>query len=169
MGCSFSVFGFFRAGEITVPSATAYDPSVHLAWGDVAIDSGNPPSKIRVFLKRSKTDQFGRGVTVFLGATGDELCPVAAIVSFAAVRGDAASSFFRFRDGTPLNKVGLWLAFEMPWFRRVFLRKTTPAIASALALQRRRPRLAYKIQPLNHWADGLVQPSCAISEGPVTL
>ena len=97
-------FGFFRAGEITVPSASAFDPSVHLAWGDVAIDAGNPPSKIRVFLKRSKTDQFGRGVTVFLGATGDELCPVAAIVSFAAVRGDAADSFFCFRDGTPLTK-----------------------------------------------------------------
>ena len=30
-------FGFFRAGEITVPSASAFDPLVHLAWGDVAI------------------------------------------------------------------------------------------------------------------------------------
>ena len=53
---------------------------MHLALGDIAIDSSNPPSKIHVFLKRSKTDQFSRGVTVFLGATGDEVCPVAAIV-----------------------------------------------------------------------------------------
>ena len=29
-------FGFFRAGEITVPSATAFDPAAHLAWGDVS-------------------------------------------------------------------------------------------------------------------------------------
>ena len=97
-------FGFFRAGEITVPSVSAFDLTVHLAWGDVSIDSGHPPSKIRVFLKRSKTDQFGRGVAVFLGATGDELCPVAAVVSFAALRGDAAGPFFCFQDGTPLTK-----------------------------------------------------------------
>ena len=30
-------FGFFRAGEIKVPSASAYDPSANLSWGDVAI------------------------------------------------------------------------------------------------------------------------------------
>ena len=78
----------------TVPSVSAFDPTVHLPWGDVAIDPGHPPSKIRVPLKRSKTDQFGRGVAVFLGATGDELCPVTAVVSFAALRGDAAGPFF---------------------------------------------------------------------------
>ena len=31
---------------------------------------------------------------MFLGVTGDELCPVAAIVSFAALWGDAAGPFF---------------------------------------------------------------------------
>ena len=49
--------GFFRAGEITVPSAAAFDAVVHLAWGDVSTDSVTPPSKIRFRLKRSKTDQ----------------------------------------------------------------------------------------------------------------
>ena len=97
-------FGFFRAGEITVLSVSALDPTVHLAWSDVAIDSGHPPSKIRVLLKRSKTDQFGRGVVVFLGATGDDLCPVTAVVSFAALRGDAAGPFFCLQDGPPLTK-----------------------------------------------------------------
>lgn len=29
-------FGFFRAGEITVPSASAFDSTSHLAWGDVS-------------------------------------------------------------------------------------------------------------------------------------
>ena len=74
--------GFFRAGEITIPSATAFDQTVHLAWIDVSVDPGHPPTRVRILLKRSKTDQFGRGVAVFLGATGDELCPVAGILSF---------------------------------------------------------------------------------------
>jgi hypothetical protein len=52
-------FGFFRAGEITVPSASAYDAAPNLFWGDVAI-SGDQ-LVVRVLLKRSKTGQFGRG------------------------------------------------------------------------------------------------------------
>ena len=59
-------FGFFRVGEITVPSVTAFDQAVHLAWGDMSTDAGSPPSKVRVFLKRSKTDQFGWGIAVWL-------------------------------------------------------------------------------------------------------
>ena len=32
-------FGFLRAGEVTVPSDTAYDESAHLNFADVAVDS----------------------------------------------------------------------------------------------------------------------------------
>ena len=97
-------FGFFRAGELTVPTASAFDAAVHLAWGDVAVDNADPPSMIRIFLRRSKTDQFGRGVEVFLGATGDEICPVAAIRAYVNRRGTAAGPFFRCADGSPLTK-----------------------------------------------------------------
>lgn len=96
--------GFFRAGEITVPSATAFDPAIHLAWGDVSTDSSSPLSRIRVFLKRSKTDQFGRGVEVWLGNTGDDLSPVQAVLTYVARRGSALGPFFRFEDGSPLTK-----------------------------------------------------------------
>ena len=78
----------------------AFDRAVHLAWGDVAVDSGHHPSRVRIFLKCSKTDQLGQGVA---GATGDEVCLVVAIMSFVALRGDAAGPFFRFRDRTPLK------------------------------------------------------------------
>ena len=40
---SLCFFGFFRSGELTVPSATAFDERFHLAWGDVAVDDSNPP------------------------------------------------------------------------------------------------------------------------------
>ena len=48
-------FGFFRAGEITVPSATAFDPAAHLAWGDVSSDNNHHPSVIR-FLSQAFKD-----------------------------------------------------------------------------------------------------------------
>ena len=59
---------------------------------------------VRVFLKRSKTDQFGRGTEVFLGATGDELCPVRAVSSYVAHRGTAAGAFFRTAAGMAVTK-----------------------------------------------------------------
>ena len=30
-------YGFFQAGEITVPSVQSFDPAIHLCWGDIAI------------------------------------------------------------------------------------------------------------------------------------
>lgn len=97
-------FGFFRASEITVPTGSAFDTAVHLAWGDVAVDSLTHPSKVRFFLKRSKTDQFGRGVEVFVGVTGDEACPVQAVIAYVHRRGKAPGPFFRLQDGSALTK-----------------------------------------------------------------
>ena len=97
-------FGFFRAGEKTVPSATSFDPAVHLAWGNVASDREYSPSVIHFYLKCSKTDQFSQGVSVYLGATDNDLCPVAAILEYVAIRGDSPGPFFRFADETPLTK-----------------------------------------------------------------
>ena len=97
-------FGFFRAGEITVPSVGGYDPAVHLSWGDVTTDHALNPTVIRVHLKRSKCDQLGRGVDVFVGRTGNDLCPVTAILRYTELRGNTAGPFFRFQDGQPLTK-----------------------------------------------------------------
>ena len=97
-------FGFFRAGELTVPTEASFDSTAHLAWGDVAVDEASPPSMVRVFLKRSKADQFGQGVAVFLGTSSNALCPVSAILAYVARRGDTPGVFFRFQSGSPLTK-----------------------------------------------------------------
>ena len=97
-------FGFFRAGEITVPTETSFDPAVHLAWGDVGVTNNSPSRKIRIFLKRSKTDQFGRGAAVWVGESGDNSCPVKAIVDYAKCRGSTPGPFFKLEGGTPLTK-----------------------------------------------------------------
>ena len=71
---------------------------------DVAVDDQESPSVIRIHLRRSKTDQFGRGVDIYLGATGDELCPVAALLAYLAVRGGEDGPLFRFRDCRALTR-----------------------------------------------------------------
>ena len=42
-------FGFFRAGEIIVPSLTSFEPTKHLAWGDVAVDDAMNLQALRVY------------------------------------------------------------------------------------------------------------------------
>lgn len=97
-------FGFFRAGELTVPSLAAYQKAKHLSWGDVSIDNPARPSAIRVFLRRSKTDQLGKGIEVFVGETGNDICPVAAAASYMVARGSKEGPFFMFKNGQPLTK-----------------------------------------------------------------
>lgn len=97
-------FGFFRSGEVTVPTLSGYQPSTHLSWGDVAVDSHNTPKMVQVKLKRSKTDQLGKGANVFVGRTQCQLCPVAAMLTYMANRGTKEGPFFTFQDGRPLTK-----------------------------------------------------------------
>ncbi len=97
-------FGFFRAGELTVPSDASYDPSVHLNFGDVAVDSLTKPSLVCIRLKTSKTDPFREGVDVFIGPSGDDLCPVKALAAYLVARGGRAGMLFHFRDGRLLTR-----------------------------------------------------------------
>ena len=97
-------FGFFRAGEITIPTVSGFDHSKHLAWGDVATDDVNNPQSLRVHLKRSKTDQLGKGIDIYIGKTDDPLCPVTAIMAYMAIRGPTPVAFFKLSNGHPLTK-----------------------------------------------------------------
>ena len=97
-------FGFFRSGEITVPTEKAYKPVMHLSWGDIAVDKAEEPKTLQVRLKRSKTDQLGRGAKILVGRTGCTLCPVAAVLGYIAARGNVEGPFFRFKNGNPLTK-----------------------------------------------------------------
>ena len=102
--CCTCFLGFLRSGEITVPSLQAYDSDGHLSVGDVALDSLSAPSVCQVHIKASKTDPFRKGVLVYLGASGDRLCPVAALAAYLVVRGQSPGPFFRFASGVPLSR-----------------------------------------------------------------
>ena len=49
---------------------------------------------VQVRIKQSKTDLFRKGVLVYVGRTGGELCPVAAMTAHLAIRGRAPGPFF---------------------------------------------------------------------------
>ena len=97
-------FGFFRLGELLLDRGWAYSHMTHLSWSDVAIDDCDEPTAIRIHLKQSKCDQFGRGVDVFVGRTGNEVCPVAAVLAYLAVRGSMAGPLFIDTQQQPLTK-----------------------------------------------------------------
>ena len=74
----------------------------------VSVDSRTKPSYIEVRIKASKTDVFRRGVTVYLGTTGNDLCPVTAVPSYMAsiqrLPTTGSGPFFRFSCGQPLTR-----------------------------------------------------------------
>ena len=43
-------------------------------------------------------------MSIFLGKTGNQLCPVAALAAYLAIRGSQPGPFFQFRDGHPLSR-----------------------------------------------------------------
>lgn len=97
------LFGFFHAGEITT-GVTSFNPTTDLAWSDVTIDNSASPQMLQIYLKRSKTDQVGKGVHIYVGRTGGELCPVTATLAYMASRGPSPGPFFKFQNDKPLTK-----------------------------------------------------------------
>ena len=102
--CCLAFFGFLRCGEFTMPSKTAYDPETHLALADVALDDKENPSVIQVTIKQSKTDPFRQGVQLYLGRTGNLVCPVNAILAYLAVRDSSPGPLFKLTDGSFLTR-----------------------------------------------------------------
>ena len=102
--CTLAFFGFFRLGEILLTTANQFDPKRHIAVGDVAVDSRQNPSLVRVHPKCSKTDQLRKGVDIYIGKTRDDICPVAAVLSVHAIRGQKPSPLFVCYDSPPCTK-----------------------------------------------------------------
>ena len=87
-------FSFCQSGEDTMEKETKYDPKTHLSFSDLAVDSAMIPLVILLNIKCSKTDQGRMGYQVVLGKTGDDLCPVSALLDYLARRGDRPGALF---------------------------------------------------------------------------
>ena len=102
--CFLCFFSLLRSGEICTPSDLSYDPSCHLSPGDISSNDPSHPSVLRVNIKQSKTDPFRHGVYIIVGATGESLCPVVAVLHYLTIRGMEAGPLFRFSDGRALTR-----------------------------------------------------------------
>jgi len=101
--CCLAFFGFLRCGEFTCPCLGAYSPTM-LSPTDIRVDSHVNPQCLAVHLRQSKTDPFGAGVTLYLGRTGEVLCPVTSVLAYLAIHQATPGPLFIFRDGTPLSR-----------------------------------------------------------------
>ena len=79
-------------------------PRTHLSLSDLSTDNNFNPSVISLKLKHSKTDQGRIGVKVVIGRTGDDICPVTALLAYLARRGPQPGALFICDDGSPLLK-----------------------------------------------------------------
>ena len=102
--CCMGFFGFMRAGEFTITHTNGFDPAASLGVGDIAVDSHHNPSSIQVSLKQSKTDPFRKGVSIYLGRTQADLCPVTAVLAYVAIRPSVGGPLFVFKDGGYLTR-----------------------------------------------------------------
>ena len=64
-------------------SEVKYNPVVHLSYANVAVDNATNPSTISIMIKASKLTNY---VKAFIGSTGNDLCPVIALMSYLAMR-----------------------------------------------------------------------------------
>ncbi len=75
-----------------------------MSYSDVAVDSRSNPQCLLVWLRHSKTDPFGVGVTIALGCTGGTLCPVASVLAYLAIRRNSPGPLFGMSNGSPLTR-----------------------------------------------------------------
>ena len=90
VACCLAFFGFLKVSEFTIPSDMQFDEEVHLCLDDISVDCRGNPLALRLRLKHSKTDPFRRGVSIYLGTTENNLCPVKGILPYLAMRGSCS-------------------------------------------------------------------------------
>ena len=97
---TFGFFGFLRVSEYTLTNRGRFDPTLHPTKSDITwVKDG-----LHFFIKKSKTDQVGRGTTIAMGHTHRASCPVVALQAyFEDCKAPPGSSLFHFRTGRPLT------------------------------------------------------------------
>ena len=64
-----------------------------------------PVPALQFVMKRSKTDPFARGMTLYIGPATPQYCPVVAMVDYLSrSKPPVLQPLFRFKSGTPLTR-----------------------------------------------------------------
>ena len=96
-----------RSGELTVPTGSIFDCTIHLIPRDITVDDLQRPTMLKIHVKSSKTDPTRKGVDLLVGRTGNSLCPVVAMLRYLSMRGIDDGPLFREGNGNPLSRQNL--------------------------------------------------------------
>ena len=78
----------------------------------MAFDCHTAPSLLQIQIKMSKMDQYKHGTCVYMAATHNELCPVAAMLSYLVPHPSGEGPLFQFSNGSPLTRAKLVSEFR---------------------------------------------------------
>eukprot|EP00731_Ephydatia_muelleri_P033672 Em0035g9a len=97
---TFDFFGFLRVSEYTRTTRGRFDPRLHPTKSDVTwVKEG-----LHFLIKKSKTDQTGRGTMISMGYTHRASCPVMALRAyFQNCTAPPRAALFHFHTGRPLT------------------------------------------------------------------
>ena len=84
--CCLAIFAFLRSGELMIPTMLTFDTTWHLTPQGIMVDNKTKPTRLFVRIKGSNTDQTCQSITLCVGRTYNELCPVAAVLAYLARR-----------------------------------------------------------------------------------
>ena len=98
--CTLAFFGLLRVSEYTTPKIHDFDRKFHLLLSDLQFED----ESMSVRIKASKNDPFRAGCTIVIGASGDLLCPIAALKAYIQIRSCMPGPLFRFVDNSFLTR-----------------------------------------------------------------
>lgn len=98
-------FGCLRASEICIPDHSTFKPKDHVTISDVKFDYAK--KYFSLFIKKSKTDYYSNGITVYIGCSEGETCAFCMLSAYMASFPPGLGPnhpLFTHHQGIPLNK-----------------------------------------------------------------
>ena len=111
-------YGFLRSSEFTSPSATQFNPQVHLCFTDVSFTS---EGCLTLHLKSSKTDPYRQGCSLLIAPSRRSVCAVRALRKYLSLRSvSGASPLYVFQSGAYLTRAKVTSTLNSPWTSQHF-------------------------------------------------
>ncbi|KAK3086984.1 hypothetical protein FSP39_000036 [Pinctada imbricata] len=95
---SISFFAFLRIGELALSKGNSAESVIGIR--DIKLSN----SELSLLIRKSKTDQYGKGIHILLHRTGDSNCPVEKMAQFLRIRPVIDGPLFCHFDRSPITR-----------------------------------------------------------------
>ena len=153
---TFGFFGFLRVSEYTRNTRGRFEPRIHPTRNDVSwVKEG-----IHFLIKKTKTDQTGRGTIISMSYTHRTSCPVMALqADFGNCTAQPRVVLFHFHTGRPLISRAIRAILKDLLLRCGYDPPSTIRTVSGLGQQQQQHKQASHCPPSSGWEDGAVLPT----------